>query len=56
MRRTAERGAAQFAEIFARIGLTEEQFLSRGHTRLMQLEHLIATGQLDADFFWTVQP
>ena len=53
---SAERGAAQLADIFTRIGLTEEQFLSRGHTRLAQLEHLIATGQLDADFFWTVGP
>jgi hypothetical protein len=27
-------------------------FTSRGFTRLKQLEYLINTGQLDADFFW----
>jgi hypothetical protein len=30
-----------------------EAFTGRGHTRLAQLEHLIATKQVDADLFWT---
>lgn len=52
----AERGAAQLADLFARIGLTRAEFESRGYTRLKQLEHLIATGQIDRDFYWTVCP
>jgi hypothetical protein len=32
--------------------MTEEMFLFRGFTRLEQLKHLIATGQIDADFYW----
>jgi hypothetical protein len=27
-------------------------FLFRGFTRLEQLKHLIATRQIDADFYW----
>ena len=48
----ARRGAQQLAEIFARIGLDAEMFNHRGFTRLKQLEYLLGTGQLDADFFW----
>jgi hypothetical protein len=32
--------------------MTEETFLFRGFTRLEQLKHLIATQQIDADFYW----
>ncbi|ADV65829.1 NAD-dependent epimerase/dehydratase family protein [Deinococcus maricopensis] len=49
----AERGAAQLAALFERINLTRAEFESRGYTRLKMLEHLIATGQIDQDFFWT---
>lgn len=49
----AVRGARQLAALFARIQLTREQFESRGFTRLKQLEYLLATGQIDQDFFWT---
>ncbi|MFC4427063.1 NAD-dependent epimerase/dehydratase family protein [Deinococcus navajonensis] len=49
----AERGAAQLAALFARIGMTKEEFESRGYTRLKQLEYLLSTGQIDQDFFWT---
>jgi hypothetical protein len=52
----AGRGARQLADLFGRIGLGAEDFNARGFTRLKQLEHLIATGQLDQDFFWTVCP
>jgi nucleoside-diphosphate-sugar epimerase len=48
---TAERGAQQLAELFARIGLTREQFEFRAYTRLAQLQHLLAEGQLDDQFF-----
>ena len=51
----ARRGAAQLADVFARIGLDREMFEHRGFTRLKQLEYLIATGQIDKDFFWTAR-
>jgi nucleoside-diphosphate-sugar epimerase len=49
----AERGAKQLHDVFASIDMDEATFTGRGHTRLKQLEHLIATKQLDADLFWT---
>jgi nucleoside-diphosphate-sugar epimerase len=49
----ARRGAEQLHTLFERIDLTEELFLSRGFTRLKQLEYLLQTKQIDADFFWS---
>src|SRR4051812_35217171 len=49
----AARGAKQLHDVFASIDMDEETFTGRGHTRLKQLEHLIATKQVDADLFWT---
>lgn len=49
----ARRGADQLHELFRRIQLTPDMFQNRNFTRLRQLEHLIRTGQIDADFFWT---
>ncbi len=49
----AAKGARQLHQVFDAIGLDEATFTGRGHTRLKQLEHLIATKQLDADLFWT---
>ncbi|MDF5714937.1 MAG: SDR family oxidoreductase [Rhizonema sp. NSF051] len=48
----ARKGAEQFLDLFSQIDMTEETFLSRGFTRLKQLEYLIRTQQLDKDFFW----
>ena len=48
----AERGAEQLFNLFQQIDLTSEDFLSRGFTRLKQLEYLIRTQQIDQDFFW----
>jgi nucleoside-diphosphate-sugar epimerase len=48
----AELGARQLHQIFERVGMTEEMFLFRGFTRLEQLKHLIATRQIDSDFYW----
>ncbi len=50
---SAARGARQLADLFARIAMTAETFESRGFTRLKQLEHLIATAQIDEKFYWT---
>jgi nucleoside-diphosphate-sugar epimerase len=49
----AELGARQLYDVFSGINMDVETFTGRGHTRLAQLEHLIATGQLDADLFWS---
>jgi len=49
----AELGARQLREIFERVSMAEETFLFRGFTRLEQLKHLIATQQIDADFYWS---
>ncbi len=48
----AQRGAQQLFDLFSQIDMTEETFLSRGFTRLKQLEYLIRTQQIDQDFFW----
>jgi nucleoside-diphosphate-sugar epimerase len=49
----AESGAEQLFNLFQQIDLTSEDFLSRGFTRLKQLEYLIRTQQIDQDFFWS---
>ncbi|NTU78083.1 MAG: SDR family oxidoreductase [Chloroflexales bacterium] len=51
-RRDAHIGAQQFREIFGRIGMTDELFKAPPYTRLKMLQQLIATRQLDDDFFW----
>lgn len=48
----ARRGAEQLHLLFTRIQFTAEQFNARPFTRLKMLQHLIASGQIDADFFW----
>ena len=49
----ADRGAAQLAAVFEQVGLDDETFTGRGHTRLKQLEHLLNTRQVDERLFWT---
>ncbi len=49
----APRGAEQLFNLFQQIDMTSETFLSRGFTRLKQLEYLIRTQQIDQDFFWS---
>jgi nucleoside-diphosphate-sugar epimerase len=49
---TAERGARQLLEIFERIGMSEDVFKHRAFTRLQQLKHLLATRQIDQDFYF----
>ncbi len=50
--RNAALGAQQLREMFERIEMSGEIFKHRGYTRLKQLEYLIRTRQIDADFFW----
>lgn len=49
----AQRGAQQLFDLFWQIDLSEDIFLSRGFTRLKQLEYLIRTQQINPDFFWS---
>ena len=49
----AERGARQLYDIFKRVDMTQDMFEYRGFTRLKQLEYLLRTEQIDANFFWT---
>ena len=48
----AQRGAEQLYKIFQQIDMTPEIFLSRGFTRLKQLEYLLRTQQIDRNFYW----
>lgn len=50
--RDAKVGAQQLRAVFERIGMSKELFEAPPYTRLKMLQQLIATGQLDADFFW----
>jgi nucleoside-diphosphate-sugar epimerase len=49
---TVKRGTEQLLEVFERIGLTKELFEASPYTRLKQINLLLETGQIDADFFW----
>lgn len=48
----ARGGAQQMFELFTSIDMSESTFLSRGFTRLKQLEYLLRTQQIDKNFFW----
>jgi hypothetical protein len=36
--------------------MTKEMFSFRAFTRLEQLKHLLATGQIDDSFYWRLYP
>lgn len=55
-RHTAADGAVELHDLFTRVGLTADHFADRPFTRLSQLEHLVATGRLDADLRWRTEP
>ena len=48
----AKQGAQQLFDVFSRIDLSTDYFMSRGFTRLKQLEYLIRTQQINKSFFW----
>lgn len=50
---SVERGVRQLHALFRRIELGTRDFEFRAYTRLKQLQHLIHTGQIDTDFFWS---
>jgi nucleoside-diphosphate-sugar epimerase len=45
-------GVRQLHQLFERIGMTPETYRFRAFTRLRQLQHLQATGQIDDEFYW----
>ena len=48
----ARSGAAQLHDVFSTIDMGVETFEFRPYTRLKQLEYLLRTKQIDAEFFW----
>jgi nucleoside-diphosphate-sugar epimerase len=48
-----EKGVQQLKRVFEAVGMTKELFESPSHTRLKQIQHLLSTKQIDADFYWT---
>ncbi len=51
-KKTVPDGAGELRELFEKIGLTKEQFLSRNYTRIKQLEYLSKTGEINKKFYW----
>lgn len=47
------KGVEELHTMFERLGLDDAMFNARPFTRLKQLEYLLATKQIDTDFFWT---
>jgi nucleoside-diphosphate-sugar epimerase len=47
---SAADGAQQLHDVFAGIGMSAETFGFRAYTRLKQLQHLVATGEIDREF------
>jgi nucleoside-diphosphate-sugar epimerase len=53
---TAERGALELKALFDRVQLTHDMFTFRAYTRLAQLQHLLASEQLDDQLYWRHAP
>ncbi len=49
---TAERGARQLRDVFEQVAMSKEVFNHRAFTRLQQLKYLLATQQIDEDFYF----
>ena len=48
----ARRGARQMRNLFEHIGMDARQFTASPFTRLSELQRLLATQQIDPDFYW----
>ena len=46
-------GALELLDLFQRLDITPETFDFRAYTRVNQLRHLIRTGQIDGEFYWS---
>jgi nucleoside-diphosphate-sugar epimerase len=49
---SARRGAQQMRSLFEHIAMSDRDFNAAPFTRLRQLQHLLATRQIDPDFYW----
>jgi dTDP-D-glucose 4,6-dehydratase len=49
-------GARQLLDVFQAVDMSTELFEFRGHTRIKQMQHLLATRQIDDRYFWTAPP
>jgi hypothetical protein len=49
---TAQDGARQLHQLFERLQMPQETYQFRAFTRLRQLKYLLATGQIDDEFYW----
>ncbi len=47
------KGATQLRELYEQTRMTEELFRHRPFTRIKQLQHLLSSAQIDAEFYWT---
>ena len=52
-RSNVEAGARELREVFERIDMSAKTFDFHAYTRIRELQHLIRTGQIDSDFFWS---
>ena len=52
-RNDATTGARELHELFQRIDMPRQVFEFRAYTRVEQLKHLLRTGQIDDEFYWT---
>ena len=46
------KGATQLRQVYEQAALTTELFRHRPFTRIKQLQHLLSTAQIDAEFYW----
>ena len=49
---TSSEGRRRCSTVFDQIGFDEGIYRWRGHTRIKQIKHLLATGQIDDEFYW----
>jgi nucleoside-diphosphate-sugar epimerase len=49
-------GARQLLDVFQAVDMSTELFEFRGHTRIKQMQYLLATRQIDDRYFWTDPP
>ena len=50
------RGAQQLLDVFRAVEMTQDVFESRAHTRLKQVQYLLATHQIDERLYWIDPP
>jgi nucleoside-diphosphate-sugar epimerase len=50
------RGARQLLDVFRAVDMSTEQFEFRGHTRIKQIQYLLATRQIDDHYYWIDPP